>query len=79
MGMNITVNGESADIAEQVSISDLLTIRNVKMPDMVSVERNGEMVDRSAFGETFLAGGDKIEFLYFMGGGNGSERTTRCN
>ncbi len=67
--MKITVNGEEAEIENKVSVSDLLTVRKVKMPDMVSVELNGEIVDRKTFSETFLKEGDKVEFLYFMGGG----------
>jgi sulfur carrier protein len=36
---------------------------------MVSVEYNGEILDRGAFPSTTLKPGDKIEFLYYMGGG----------
>ena len=67
--MKITVNGESVEINEQISVSDLLTIRKVKMPDMVSVELNGEVLDRQTFDGTLLKEEDKVEFLYFMGGG----------
>ena len=68
--MEITVNGEHIGVDESTSISALLTVRDVKMPDMVSVELNGEILDRSAFDETVLKNGDKVEFLYFMGGGH---------
>ena len=67
--MKITVNGESVEINEQISVSDLLTVRKVKMPDMVSVELNGEVLDRQTFDGTVLKEDDKVEFLYFMGGG----------
>jgi sulfur carrier protein len=43
------------------------------MPDMVSVELNGKILKRSDFETTALNEGDKVEFLYFMGGG-GKER-----
>jgi len=39
------------------------------MPDMVSVELNGQILKRSDFENTVLKDGDKAEFLYFMGGG----------
>ena len=39
------------------------------MPEMVSVELNGEFLRREVFESTTLKEGDKVEFLYFMGGG----------
>lgn len=67
--MKIQINGEQADIPAGTTVSSLLEIRKVKMPEMVSVERNGSIVERKQFGATLLAENDKIEFLYFMGGG----------
>jgi sulfur carrier protein len=37
---------------------------------MVSVEVNGRILRRSEYEETTLKEDDKVEFLYFMGGGN---------
>jgi sulfur carrier protein len=37
---------------------------------MVSVQLNDEFVDRNNFSSTVLKENDKIDFLYFMGGGN---------
>lgn len=67
--MKILVNGDDTEVTDAISISALLEIQKVKMPDMVSVELNGDIVDRDTFGETVLKEGDKVEFLYFMGGG----------
>ena len=39
------------------------------MPEMVSVELNGDILDRDAFDTTNLKEDDEVEFLYFMGGG----------
>ena len=39
------------------------------MPEMVSVEYNGDILDRDKFEKTQIKEGDEIEFLYFMGGG----------
>ena len=69
--MNITVNGDNIEIENEVSISALLTIQNVKMPEMVSVELNGDILDRETFETTIIKESDKVEFLYFMGGGAG--------
>jgi len=70
MKIKITVNGEEREVEENTTITDLLVLENVKMPDMVSVEYNGEMLDREKFDTTQLKENDEIEFLYFMGGGN---------
>ena len=40
------------------------------MPEMVTVELNGDIVDRENFDSTFIKSDDKLEFLYFMGGGS---------
>jgi len=67
--MKLTVNGKDADVRDALTVTELLVDQNVKMPDMVSVELNGQIVKRSDFQDTVLADGDKVEFLYFMGGG----------
>ena len=68
--MEITINGVKKNIErESLTIKELLGIENVKMPEMVSVEYNGEMLDRESFDKTQVKNGDSIEFLYFMGGG----------
>ena len=69
--MKIIINGAEADITPALTVSGLLIARQVKMPDMVSVELNGEILDRHTFQTTTLKEGDKVEFLYFMGGGTG--------
>lgn len=70
--MNIEINGQKTEIAAGASVSQLLVSQKVKMPDMVSVEVNGGIIDRKTFDTTVLKEGDKIEFLYFMGGGQNS-------
>jgi len=67
--MNLAVNGEQANVAEGMTVSQLLIEENVKMPEMVSVELNGRILKRAEFEETILKENDNIEFLYFMGGG----------
>ena len=68
--MNLVVNGKETNITDGLTISELLVEENVKMPQMVSVELNGQILKRSEFDQTVLKDDDKIEFLYFMGGGN---------
>lgn len=68
--MNIKVNGEVKSFDEVLTISQLLVVENVEMPDMVSVQLNGEILLREQFDEIKLNDNDEVEFLYFMGGGS---------
>ncbi len=67
--MKVTINDKEKEIQENVSIIELLKLENVKMPDMVSVELNGVILKRDEFEKTGVKENDKINFLYFMGGG----------
>ncbi|WP_368490881.1 sulfur carrier protein ThiS [Clostridium sp. BJN0013] len=67
--MNIKINGDPKEINNGLTVTELLKIGNVEMPDMVSVQLNDEFVDRANFSTTVLKENDKIDFLYFMGGG----------
>ncbi|MDX9978765.1 MAG: sulfur carrier protein ThiS [Lentisphaeria bacterium] len=67
--MNLTINGTTSEIPDALTVAGLLEYQKVKMPDMVSVERNGEILPRQEFAATRIEEGDQIEFLYFMGGG----------
>ena len=71
--MKLVVNGKQADCADGLTVSRLLDEENVKMPEMVSVELNGQILKRSQFDTTVLADADQVEFLYFMGGGRGTD------
>jgi sulfur carrier protein len=68
--MKLIVNGKESDFADSVTVSELLVEQKVKMPDMVSVELNGQILKRTKFEETILKDDDKVEFIYFMGGGS---------
>ena len=68
--MRLIVNGKEMNRAEELTVSGLLSDQKVKMPEMVSVELNGRILRRSEFDTTNVMEGDKVEFLYFMGGGS---------
>jgi sulfur carrier protein len=68
--MKLIVNGKESNLEDGLTVSGLLIAQEVKMPEMVSVELNGKILKRSEFENTALNEGDKVEFLYFMGGGN---------
>ena len=69
--MKLTINGRADTIEkERLSVIELLQMKDVEMPEMVSVQLNGDILERSDFDSTFVAEGDEVEFLYFMGGGS---------
>ena len=67
--MKLTANGKETVFDDALTVSELLVRLSVKMPDMVSVELNGQILRRTEFQTTTLGDGDNVEFLYFMGGG----------
>lgn len=65
--MVITINGKP----EEVQVSVLLDLLNVKKiePQMVAVELNDTMIERDHLASTTVKEGDRVEFLFYMGGG----------
>lgn len=68
--MNVKVNGTAQELKEAVNVTELLSLNAVQNPEMVSVQLNGEFVDKANFASTQLKTGDEVDFLYFMGGGS---------
>ena len=70
--MKIKVNGKEQVInADSKSIAELLSILKVENPQMVSVQFNGEFVSNNDRQTTYVKDNDEVDFLYFMGGGQG--------
>lgn len=67
--MKITINGEAKELRDGLSITELLVVENVEMPEMVSVQLNDEFLKQDEYSATIVKEGDDINFLYFMGGG----------
>lgn len=67
--MKVSINGKSEELQEGTSVTELLSARKIRA-EMVSVELNGEVLQRSKFTTQRLSEGDKVEFLYYMGGGS---------
>ncbi len=68
--MTLTINGKEEKIdGNGVSVLELLKLKDVEMPDMVSVQINGEILNRKEFEINSVRDKDTVEFLYFMGGG----------
>ena len=67
--MQLIVNGKEELVPDVLTVIDLLKIRGVDTPEMVSVELNSEILSRVDFKKTYLKEKDQVEVLYFMGGG----------
>ena len=66
--MNLFVNGEVTAAPDSVTVVAFL--ERLGLPQKgVAVERNREIVPKSAYGSTILAEGDRIEIVQFVGGG----------
>lgn len=68
--MKLKVNGKETTLAkDSLTVAALLDVLKVQQAEYVTVELNGEILERDAFGTSSVKDGDTIEFLYFMGGG----------
>jgi sulfur carrier protein len=69
MKMQVQLNGKFVELdAGVTTVSKLLHAYGLQ-EKIVVVERNGEIVDRSAYEEMPIADGDRIEIVHFVGGG----------
>ncbi len=66
--MRLTVNGEEREVGGAATIAALVAVLGLDRRKL-AVERNLEIVPRSAFATTALAEGDRIEIVAFVGGG----------
>ena len=65
----IIVNDNSQEVTLPLTVNGLISLNGVEQPDMVSVQINGEFIERENFATTEIKDGDTVDFLYFMGGG----------
>ena len=66
----IYVNGDAQEVNLPLNVSELIKQSDVQQPDMVSVQVNEEFAEREDWEQIQLKEGDKVDFLYFMGGGS---------
>lgn len=65
----IFVNGEAQQVTLPLNVTELVKVLKVESPEMVSVQVNEEFAERNDWDKILIAEGDKVDFLYFMGGG----------
>ncbi len=64
----LTLNGESRSLETALTVAGLIEFLGLDSRK-VAVERNQEIVPRSAYTQTWLAHGDALEIVHFIGGG----------
>ena len=66
--IRVVLNGAPREFSAPLTFSELLDELSLA-GRRLAVERNGEIVPRSRFGEARLADGDRIEVVVAVGGG----------
>jgi sulfur carrier protein len=66
--VSLTLNGDGRSFEGPLTVAGLLAELGLDLRK-VAVERNQEIVPRSAYAETWLASGDSLEIVHFIGGG----------
>ncbi len=68
MAIAIYLNGKEEELGENISISKLLEAKKIR-PEVVTVELNDKIIERDKYQLTLLKGDDRLDFVYYMGGG----------
>lgn len=66
--MQLRVNGESREVADELSLQELVRDLQLK-PEQIAVELNQSVVRRTEWASTALKEGDQLEIVHFVGGG----------
>lgn len=64
----LVVNGKPTTIDRPMTLLEFLQLREIN-PQIIAVERNGEIVRRGTYGEVMLQEGDRLEIVRMVGGG----------
>lgn len=66
--ITITLNGKKEELTQEMNLAELLKKKNIR-PEVVTVEINDRVLSRQEFEKTVIKDSDRLEFVYFMGGG----------
>ena len=65
----IYVNGDAQEANLPLNVTELIKQLLVENPEMVSVQVNEEFAEREDWDNIQIKEGDKVDFVYFIGGG----------
>ncbi|MBM3351994.1 MAG: sulfur carrier protein ThiS [Betaproteobacteria bacterium] len=66
--IEVLVNGAAQRFDQPIAVSEMLE-RMALAGRKIAVERNGQIVPRSAHGSTLVTDGDRLEIVVAVGGG----------
>ena len=66
--ISIILNGKKEEMEDGMNVAGLLAIKKIR-PEVVTIELNDKIIEKSRYSETFLKESDRVEFVYYMGGG----------
>jgi len=66
--MSLIVNGEDRQVDAPASVAAILAGLGLDQCK-IAIERNEAIVPRSAYADTWLQAGDRLEIVHFIGGG----------
>lgn len=67
--MHLIINGKDHDdLPDGLTVAAL--VAHLELPERkIAIERNREVIPKSAYSETELANHDELEIIHFIGGG----------
>lgn len=65
----IIVNDEKQEVSLPLTLAELIKINKVLQPEMVTIQVNEDFAEKEDYEKIQLKDGDRVDFLYFMGGG----------
>ena len=68
MELLVRINGADRRFARPLTVQELVSELGIE-GKRIAIERNGEIVPRSRYGEQELADGDRLEVVVAVGGG----------
>lgn len=65
----IIVNDEKQEVSLPLTLAELIKINKVFQAEMVTIQVNEDFAEKEDYEKIQLKDGDRVDFLYFMGGG----------
>jgi len=66
--MELLINGKKENIDDNLTIAAFLKAKDIR-PEVVTIEVNEKIVERDKYQEMKLQSNDKMEYVFYMGGG----------
>ena len=66
--MQVYINGQATQVQSLCNMNDLIAQLDLT-GKRIAVERNGDIIPKSTYGNTLLSEGDRLEIVVAVGGG----------